>query len=220
MKVNWQAYLDQSLSEAEMRVAEHELANNPSARQELNGLKNFLVTVRNVGQAEEVPLERLSRLLPVQPTKKSWIPRIAWSAGLVATIIAGVWFLQPQPTRVEIYTSNPFEATQWAKQRLGMDIPVMDLGSDAQLFLVHEGKQRCCFDYRVHGDTYHVNVRADDRGIRLEGTPVTLQTGTPAAIDRGVRWRERKFEFFIVGPQKNISLDLANRTSKLLTQRI
>lgn len=225
MRIDWQAYMDGSLTDSERVAAEQLLLSDPKARRELEGLENFVSTIRNVGISEEVPMERLSALLPSSKgqSRKAWIPRLAWGATFAAAAAVATILIAPrlgqEESRGELYTNNPIAATSWASQKLKMDIPVMDLGKDAELFFVHEGKGKCCFDYKIHGDVYHVNVRPDDRGIELEGKPVTLQTGVPAGMGRGVRWREKKFEFFIVGPNPNTSLDLANRTSSLIVQR-
>ncbi len=223
MKIDWQAYLDGSLTESEQRAADQLLLSDPQARRELEGLENFVSTIRNVGLSEEVPLTRLAAYLPQTGSRKSWLPRLSWAMGLAATAIAAI-LIVPQmlanpDSGNEIYTSDPIAATSWAEKKLRMDIPIMDLGQDAELFYVHEGKEKCCFDYRVKGDTYHVNVRRDNRGIALEGQPMKLKTGIPAGMGRGVRWRESQYEFFIVGPKPEVSLDLANRTSGLLVQR-
>lgn len=224
MRIDWQAYMDGSLSDSERVVAEQMLLSDPKARRELEGLENFVSTIRNVGISEDVPMERLNALLPAykKQAKRSWIPRLAFGATMAAAAAMAAILIAPRilgPERNELETSNPVTATAWAAKHLQMDIPVMDLGSGTELFLVHEGKGKCCFDYKVHGDTYHVNVRPDNRGMKLEGQPVTLQTGVPAGLGRGVRWREKNYEFFIVGPKPDTSLDLANRTSKLLVQR-
>lgn len=227
MKIDWQAYLDGSLNESERAAADQLLLSDSSARRELDGLQNFVSTIRNVGQAEEIPLARLTALLPEAKKKSSpaWFRQVGWLAGAAAAAVIAVLLISPPiPAKgsrnSELYTSSPATATTWAIDKLKMDLPIMDLGSDAELFYVHEGKGKCCFDYKVHGDTYHVNVRPDNRGIALEGRQIKLRTGVPAGVDRGVRWREKKMEFFIVGPNPNVSVDLANRTSDLVFQRI
>lgn len=224
MRIDWQAYMDGSLRDSERVAAEQMLLSDPKARRELEGLENFVSTIRNVGISEDVPMERLSALLPSskEQAKRSWIPRLAFGATMAAAAAMAAILIGPRlgaNERNELETNNPVTATAWASKHLQMDIPVMDLGSGAELFLVHEGKDKCCFDYKVHGDTYHVNVRPDNRGMKLEGEPVTLQTGVPAGMARGVRWREKNYEFFIVGPNPKTSLDLANRTSNLIVQR-
>lgn len=223
--IDWQAYMDGSLAEEERMAAEHRLQTDPQARRELDGLQNFIGTVRNVGLSEDVPIDRLVAFLPSTESRKrkSWLPRLSWAMGLAATAVAAV-LIVPQiigksNASTDLYTSDPIAATSWAKRKLNMDIPVMDLGQDAKLFYVHEGKDRCCFDYEVDGETYHVNVRRDNRGVPLEGRSVRLKTGVDAGVSRGVRWRERQYEFFIVGPDSDVSLDLADRTSALLNQR-
>ncbi len=199
------------------------LTQDPKAQKELAGLKNFVQDVRSAALQEEVPLTRLMAMLPDPAPKRSWLPKIVWSTGLAAAAILAIWLVVPKsqaPSLLvsEIYTNDPVVATNWAAQKLQTFVPTMDMGDDAELFFVHEGGDRCCFDYKVNGKTYHVNIRAGG-GKPGPGTPTKLENGQTVMVGQGVRWNQNGYDLHIVGPDDAVNVKLANRTSELLNSR-
>ena len=89
MRIDWQAYMDGSLDQNSRDVAERELAENPSARQELQNLKLFVSTVRNAALAEPVSIERLEALMPRSRPEPS-ARRVSlsnWALGFAAAAV-------------------------------------------------------------------------------------------------------------------------------------
>ncbi|MBC8064997.1 MAG: hypothetical protein H7Y17_09215 [Chlorobia bacterium] len=226
MKIDWQSYLDGSLPSDERAMAEQALREDLQAQRELEGLREFVSTVRSAALAEEVPLERLAAFLPrtEEKPKRNWLPQLGWATGFAAAAAIGTILIRsqlagPSETEHEIFTSNFSVASTWASSKLSMNVPALDLGSDAKLFFVHESGDKCCFDYKVKGKTYHVNVRAKQSAPWIQGESVKLANGQSATINRGVHWNQGQYEFYVVGPDSDTSLDLANRTSTLINQK-
>ncbi len=221
MSIDWQAYLDKSLPEEEMLRAEEELKINASARKEFEGLLEFLRGVRAAGLTEQVPFARLEALVPSAPkAQPRRAPVWAGGLGLAASIVFGlIYFLNGSPTvpsASEFETSDPVQASLWASSKLKTKVPVIDLGSQIPLTYVHEGPDRCCFDYKVAGNTYHVNISNSVGGKRSEGRKVLLTSGNSAYVGKGVRWSQGGFDFVILGQDDQVSLKLAERTSEFI----
>lgn len=220
MKIDWQAYMDGSMGGEERLRAEDALQNDPKAQCELDGLKYFVQTVKVQALQEDIPYDRLAALIP-QPVVK---PKVQWwsrfeFAGLAASLVLAVVFIAPSlMNRVvsEIETKNPVVASQWASDRLAMNVPVLDLGEDAPMFRVHEGKGRCCFDYHFEGKTYHLNVRPKGTMDDRPGDPITLATGYAASLGTSVRWTQGAYDLSLSGPDEKAEKELANRASKIL----
>ena len=222
MRVDWQAYLDGSLDAAARAHAERELRENPAARNELEGLKSFVSCVREACLCEEVPLDRLNALMPAPEPRRSAartaVPR--WTYGLAAAAVLAFAYFKfgmqgPATLPDSLTTTDPVVAAQWASAKLSMNVPAIRLGEDAPLFFAHGYGERCCFDYKVNGQAYHVNV--ERRGTQeVDGREVRLETGERAFVQRGVKWSQGDYFLYVVGPDPEVSLDLANRTSAQL----
>lgn len=219
MKIDWQAYLDGSLDTESKAQAERELRENPAANKELEGLQAFVGCIRSACLAESVPLERLNQLVPetLAPARARprFFPRLAIGFAAAAVLAIAFFRFVGQGTSAlpkDLITDDPVAAAQWASTRLAMNVPPIDLGSDAPIFYAHGYGDRCCFDYKLDGKTYHVNIERRSGAVKV-GREVKLSSGDTAFVDRGVRWVQGRYEMFIVGPETSVSLDLANRTS-------
>ena len=145
---------------------------------------------------------------------------LGWAGGLaVAATIAGAILLNSgTPDSLDLITDDPEVASRWASGKLDIAVPRMDLGPDAKLFYVHEGAEKCCFDYRVGGEVYHVNLGRRPNELSLRGRAVKLATGHTAFVDRGIRWTQSGYSLYVVGPDMAVSRKLADRTSATLIQ--
>jgi hypothetical protein len=225
MRIDWQAYLDGSLDAEARALADQQLRNDPSAQKELAGLKAFVSSVRNACLCEEVPLERLNRLVPEPKSEslRSSNYRTRWVYGLAAAAVLAFAFFRfgtqgPDPSVPDFATNDPQVASRWASAKLSMNIPALDLGSDATLFRAHSYGERCCFDYKVKGKAYHVNIERN-KDQSFEGRSIKLDSGTTAFVGRGVKWSQGAYQMYVVGPDEDVAIDVANRTSSQL-QRI
>lgn len=222
MKIDLQAYLDGSMDPQERLRAEDLLQHDPQAKRELDGLELFVQTVRVQALQEEIPFDRLAALIP-QPNVKSepqrhWWPRLEL-VGLAACIALACLFVAPSfftQATVELETKDPVYASQWASDRMAMNVPVLDLGPDAPMFRVHEGKGRCCFDYQIDGKTYHLNVRPKGSMEDRPGDPIVLASGQPATQGSSVRWTQGAYDLSLNGPDAKVEKNLADRASKIL----
>jgi hypothetical protein len=224
VKIDWQAYLDNSLTVEERERAEQMLKESPEARRELDGLKMFVSDVRAVALSEEVPLDRLLALMPkeepkVRPSlwlRPAMLTGMAAAAALAFVLISGV--VRPGLTLDASagYVSDTRFASEWASKKLAMNVPDLALGDDAKLTYVHESKGKCCLDYEFNGEEFHVNVRPKRQLAANPGKPIMLKNGVKAYMGRGVRWVQGDYEMFIVGGSRENALELANRTSALL----
>jgi len=221
MKIDWQAYLDGSLNAPERAAAEQELLKNPDAARELQGLEDFISLIRQQAMADEVPIDRLQYLIPkaaARPERRKW-PVLGWAGGLaVAATVTAILLNSGTSDSFDLITNDPAVASRWASSKLEVAVPRMDLGPDAELFYVHEGAEKCCFDYRVGGKVYHVNLGRRPNELNLQGRAVKLATGQTAFVDRGIRWSQSGYSLYVVGPDMAVSRQLADRTSERLIQ--
>jgi hypothetical protein len=222
VRIDWQAYLDGSLTESERAAAEHELQTNPYALRELQGLERFISSVKSHALAENVPIRRLEAMMPKAESRPALrrLQLVGWTAGLAAaaTIAAAILLNSGQSEVWELITDDPAVASKWASAKLDAEVPRMDLGPDAKLMYVHEGAEKCCFDYRVGGEVYHVNLGRRPNELNLRGRAIKLATGETAFVDGGIRWTQAGYSLYVVGPNDAVSQRLADRTSAVLFQ--
>jgi hypothetical protein len=222
MMIDWQAYLDGSLESEDRRLADEVLKNDPKARRELDGLELFVQTVRVQALQEEIPYDRLAKLIPETAVKqkRGWWMKFEF-AGLAACLALAMFFVAPglfsRPVS-ELITNDPVFASRWASEKQALNVPVLDLGQDAPMMRVHEGKGRCCFDYEIDGKTYHLNVRPKGTMEPRPGETITLASGQTATHGTSVRWTQGKYDLSLSGPDEKVEIDLANRASRVLQQ--
>lgn len=217
-RMDWQAYLDGSLAPEQQVEAERMLKEDEGARKELEALKRFVGDIRAASLREEVPLDRLAAMIPSE--KK---PRFHWAIPTAtlaaAAAIAAILFFKGAPTPVAEadvkFTSDVTVATNWVQPKMRFKVPEIDLGATMPLVRVHHGADSCCFDYDVHGRTYHINV-LDKGAPERKGKPVKLQDGRTAYMSRGVYWKQGDLAFYVVGPDRNTALEVASAASSRL----
>jgi|GEM_PF-5064157 len=215
-QIDWQAYLDGSLTPEERTRAEQILAESEDARREVDGLKSFLSTLREAALNERVPMDRLEALIPAA-TKPRWNWRLA-GVGLAAAATIALFLLIPRGPNVHddlIETSDPVVAANWVQPLMPFKVPPIRLGGDRPLVLLHHTRTSCCFDFRVKGSIYHVNVFSPP--VRTEGKEVTLSTGISARQKgRRVGWSQNDLVFVVAGQNPETSLEVASAASESL----
>jgi len=218
--IDWQAYLDGSLSPEDRARAETALRESESARRELDGLRAFVGSVKEAALSERVPYDRLDALMPKSKPQRRWNWRIG-AVGLAAAAVLVVAFIATRPKAYihdeSIETSDPVVAANWVQPMMPFKVPAIDLGEKLPLFRLHHGRDSCCFDYMAHGEVYHVNVLLHPR--RQAGREVRLATGITAHQGRGVAWSQGNLAFFVVGPEPETALEVASATSQSLIGR-
>ncbi len=88
-KINWQAYLDGSLSQEDQAIAEQLLLSDPKAKSELQGLIDFKNSLKSACLEEVVPYSNLNRFLN-ETVKANKVPWYAKPMFMVPTAIAAV----------------------------------------------------------------------------------------------------------------------------------
>lgn len=217
--IDWQAYLDGSLSPEEKARADAALQESEAARRELDGLRSFVASVKEASLSERVPFDRLEAMIPA--AKRTWNWRWAGAGLAAAAVLTIAFFAANRPksfvTRDIIETTDPVVAANWVQPMMPFKVPAIDLGPNRPLFRLHHGTDSCCFDYMVNSEVYHVNVLAHAR--KRAGREVKLSTGVTAYQGRGVGWTQGDLAFFVVGPEPDTSLDIASDMSAQLIGR-
>lgn len=138
-KIEWQAYLDGSLSASEMREAEQVLKDDPLSRARVENLKAFVAEIKRQGLTQEVPLARLHKSIP--STRRFAWPRLLAPALATAAVIGVVYVVAtresdpgiivvqdqsiPEGTAVASYQ----EASNWIQQANGIVTKPVQLAS-------------------------------------------------------------------------------------------
>lgn len=100
-KIDWQAYLDGSLTGETLQRAEEALANDPTARAELDGLKSFRSVLKSAAMKEVVPELGLLATMKqvVRENRKPWFarPSVLLPVAVAASaLVMAVMFASPE----------------------------------------------------------------------------------------------------------------------------
>lgn len=158
-KINWQAYLDGSLSPEEMKAADQALATQPEARAELEDIQALTAAIKSAAMAEAIPHAKLNAMIKtvVRQNQTPWFARPAvllpFAALAVAMASAIVLFnpveqnqnsgyvnvqnvaanqiidLRKSPFQGSELTSDPHEAAHFAAEKLNRKVPLITLAS-------------------------------------------------------------------------------------------
>ena len=184
MRVDWQRYIDGVLTPEEMAVADGLLRSDPSARRELEGLKEFKRVLRESALREPVPTKRLNRALTLatgRGERQRPILRPALLAfGLLAASALAVLFAlnydsnpyDLPPTKHERFTSAT-AAHAWAEEETGIKLLFVDLAPMGRTVGAHTNGASACFDFDVDGELVHVqvtNAKFNTKGCKIVPT--------------------------------------------------
>lgn len=175
-KIDWQSYLDGSLSPELREEAERVLANDPSERTRLENMKSFVSEIRRQGLMQEVPLAKLHRCIPAK-SRYVW-PRLVAPA-LAATVIlvvSGVLYFRPaSPAIVReapaegISVSDFATAATWMRERNGIETRPILLTS-AKLVGSERSDHGGCYCVRCDQEIVHLGYIAKmnpDKSLKL-----------------------------------------------------
>lgn len=211
--MDWQAYLDGSLSPAEMRQAEELLKADARAQAQVEGLRAFRHAIKQAGQSVDVPLDRLHRLVPRTPPKISFLTRLAWIPPTLAVIFGG-WFLfrvttgmlhhssdpmslDQSPPVAALQTSSMSQATAWIAQKTSLVPPPMAMIPGGRLMTVHCGKNWATLEFVYHALPYNLtlctNTAPLQAGHRFKTSAGTFLTGI------GIGWTANNFGYYLKG---------------------
>ena len=215
-KIDWQAYLDGSLSPAEMQAAKEILASDPHANGEFEGLKALREEIKRQAHGEHVPLESLNSSLK-QIVRENKTPWFAKSAVLVPTAIAAcalVAFavfsptsqvnpinppkvaqaqtvdLQLSPFQAEIEEHDPVKAAKWLAEKLDRPAPVLTLANAQGSELDGVECGYCWIAYKVSYKGEHYTLYGRKESDRFDKMPPTeCGDKTLYELSDGIAWR-------------------------------
>lgn len=168
--IDWQAYLDGSLSPELREEAERILASDPQARKRLENLKAFVAEIRKQGLTQEVPLARLHKSIPSNRRPFSW-PRVAIPslAGVAAVAFALFMYGRsgslPEGATAVIAVTDYSKATEWMSRGTGIDLRPLRLTS-AQLLSAEHQRDNGCYCVKMGDNVVHLAFSKDKSAIK------------------------------------------------------
>lgn len=227
--MNWQAYLDQSLSSEEMAQAMELLKSSPSARAELAALEQFTQQVRQAGLSQTVPLQHLEASLRALRSPKV-VQRPSWrllGAGAVAAVAMAFAARQIISTTVQVPVSPgsvsfavgnalethpvtvPSAAANWVKSKTNFDYPTIDLLPMGKLKSAQVASKWVAYDYDVEGHTY-VLAMSNSCGTQVLGGKIAKQLdGAILYEGQGIGWKIGKITYYVTGPNRANRFNMA-----------
>lgn len=190
--VNWHAYLDGSLDDAEMARAERLLEEDAEARGRLENLRAFLADVRRESLSQPVPLARLHAMIPQR--SPSLTP--AWHvAALAAALLLFVLWTAPgkAPGTETIATADIASAARWIEDRTGIDPPIPSIPS-GRLVASERSSDSGCFCFSVDGVVVHLSFTRSASALdgfrpsEREGHDYYESGGRVAFRSNGLTW--------------------------------
>lgn len=220
-EIDWGAYLDGSVTDAERARIETLLASSEAARADFEGFKEFRAALRNAALADPVPIERLEALLAKAAGRKSrsvFAPRVAFALAAAAAILALIgwrtWFYDPMLPLVmrvgaSLETSDPVSAAQWVSQRTGWHVPVVTLAGMGQFIGVELGDDWFCYDFDVRGRRVHLFMHSDKE--RFNGLKATEVANHRLFLGDGVGWTCCHLAYVLKGADRSLLIECALR---------
>lgn len=215
--IEWQAYLDGTLTASERRSADAVLRESAAARQELEGLRGFIGHVAEAARAEEVPTARLEAFIP-RPTPLMRYSRPIGFAFVVAATVM-IWFavfvdpmrLDRSPSQDRIPVREPAKATELLARHTGINVPPIKL-SKAKLCAVEYGDGWGSMVFHCKRDAYTLYVAAQDAPFLSQ--PTVYIGKNPLYMAQGVGWVQNGIAYYLKGPDKSLQIQLASEAMK------
>ncbi|MDI9636534.1 hypothetical protein QPK87_01305 [Kamptonema cortianum] len=183
MKINWQAYHDRSMAEADRQAIEHMLESDKFARAEYDAFLRFLSDVKQAGLSEHVPGDKLRQSLAsvagedrAKNVLRLW-PAFTAAAACLMAIMFFNFMAQPQPVDSDFHldkspqvaalrTDDATESARWISSRLGYGAPAIKLAStDARLEGAECGYCWMAYDFVKDGQHYKIYGRKETGGL-------------------------------------------------------
>lgn len=209
--MDWQAYLAGALPPEEMARHEEALRNDPNAREELEGLRQFIAKCREAGHAEPCPLMKLEgHLSRVAAGPKRMAPRARFlrfgMAGLAAAAVAFVAFFLTAKDPIQIHASEtlasraihaPAEAREWVRETNGLSLPPVELAGKGELKNVSCGVDWACYDFTVDGQPYSLIFSRDKQCF--SGAKKVEKDGRTYFVGHGIGWQCSTYSYYLKG---------------------
>lgn len=226
MKVDWQAYLDGSLSVEDRAAADQMLASDPDSRAELDGLRSFVDQIRVQGRAEVVPTITAAELLNrPKINRTSPLARLAVAAACLALaffLINNVLLDPDRPNRKWwasgwLATNDATNARTWLRTKVDQFMPDVDSPDGAKLKGACFGDDWACLVYEKSGDQYRLYASQDsERFINAEEVPTSPSLPPLYNTRRGTGWVQNSTAFYIDGPQPSVRESIATKIASVV----
>lgn len=234
--IDWDAFLDGSLSPAEMAELRQRVATDSTLQRDLAGFKAFRDETRARGQAQVVPIALLEAGLrsvarPAKPTFWQQNRRALLMTPLVAIGLAYLFvsrsatpepdplprpglFLATTCSDATKVVSGATEGIAWLTEKTHLKIPALDLTGLAQIKSVEYGQEWA-----------KMNLSADDQLMRLtmakkdnfEGHGTEIIQGMEFFADNyGLAWRQGGLSYYVDGCEPKRRREIACAIRKQL----
>ena len=216
--IDWDAYLDGSMPEAERQRLDRRLQDEPTLQRELAGFRAFKLAVRDAGLGTEVPDDRLSRTLssvvaakpkPAGPSLEKWALRLSPVLGIIlAYAVVTNWptgeavsaksiAIAMSPPIAHCKIDDPAKVATWMKEKAPLDVPPLNLPSSSRLTGVKAGRNWAAWSIETedHAITLYV-ARAD----AFDGAPFEELDGLRLYKSPwGFGWRQGGYSYYVDG---------------------
>lgn len=219
--IDWQSYLDGSMSSAEKAALDSRLARDSQLRSELEGFKAFRSALGEAGKQVVVPHAKLqaslsmvaSAPMPKPPFKMPWIYALGATAAAVISITWYVMSRDPMsiaqsPTRDSNSSMTSTDASLWIRSKVGLAVPAFELEMSGSKFEgVEVGDDWGCLKYSLEGQPYRIYVSRKDHFDDF-AKPQPMNGTQQYSGAKGIGWRANGLSYYLAG-----SYEIVNRMS-------
>ena len=229
--IDWQSYLDGSLSREEMERLSEILRDNPQSQAELKGLESFRAELKaRALEGEEVPLTKMKNRLraaletEVPPTAKHKFGKLGWSlAAAVACLacFATIAYMRRDPllsnfrgNEVALKANSGEDAKVWLEK--SVNIPIPNLSSDKfDLREVRHGADWAAIDVQVDRKMCSVYLKRTPESFA--SLPHISHGGLSYINVSGIGWKLGDTLYYVTGDDENAKWTVAEEVRRLAT---
>jgi hypothetical protein len=210
VRIDWQGYIDQRLSASEMEEAERILASDERARQRVENMRRFRAHVREAVMQEQIPYDRLHRLMDKVVGKPA--PRKSFRLGFLVVAVAAMavlaFFLWPKALGEDVIsTTSPSEAATWINDQTDLGVKPLSVPG-GKLVMAERGDDWGCFCIEIDGKLIHVMISKQDRPV--SGLRPKSVNGRQFLVGPGVVWKKDNLTYYVHGGDEKTRWKVVN----------
>jgi hypothetical protein len=222
MRIDWDGYFDGTMPASERA----RIDQDPALRAERDGFAAFREALRDAGQAEDVPYDRLHQSLDrivAAPKRRSptWALRMAPLVAVLAAfalymnwpkppVLGGDRFaLARGPVLGETLHPDAKSAAEWLSESAGVRVPVVSIAEPNTLIQASYGKDWASLTFVVR--TKNVSLQMAFADKFKEPPTVALGSSKVYQGDKGLGWRSHGVSFYVTGCEDELLLQCATR---------